>query len=433
MSYWKDRMAKSQDKMSKKNIKEIEEQLKKYYGNAAKKVIADFESTYNKVLAQHEDGKEVTPADLYKLDKYWQMQGQMRQELQKLGEKQIALLTKQFEINFFDVYYSIGIQGAEAFSTIDKTSVEQLINQIWCADGKSWSQRIWGNTERLAETLNEQLVNIVASGSKSDDLKRILQNEFNVSFSRADALVRTEIAHVQTQAAKQRYKDYGIGKVQIWADEDERRCPECGKLHMKIYNIGEDVPIPRHPRCRCTIIPVIDDNERNNKVMESKKYEITETEKEQLDKIYKANPELKNQMAEAKYRNEQYIYTRESRIKMAQSALDGERTLDSFIRQEGLMKWDGRKNAMVVPKNAEQVVKDYQEKLKKESEKIKEAMAQREQRVLHSYIFCVDCGEPILIEGKKTNAQKRCPECQANYRKKYKALKEQERRAKKKK
>ena len=35
-------------------------------------------------------------------------------------------------------------------------------------------------------------------------------------------------------------------------------------------------------------------------------------------------------------------------------------------------------------------------------------------------------------EGKKTNAVKRCPECQAEYRKKYKALKEKERRAKKK-
>lgn len=267
MSYWADRMAKSQDRVSKKKIKEIEAQLIKYYGDAAKKVISDFEATYDKILARQEDGKEVTPADLYKLDKYWNMQAQMRQELRKLGEKQIATFTKQFEEQFFDVYYSIGIQGEQAFSTINKEGVTQLINQIWCADGKSWSQRIWNNTERLAEALSEQLVNIVVSGSKTSDLKRILQSEFNVSYSRADALVRTELAHIQTQAAQQRYKDYGIAQVEVWVDEDEKTCPICAKHEGEKYPINAQMPVPFHPRCRCCMIPVIEDNERKDKNM----------------------------------------------------------------------------------------------------------------------------------------------------------------------
>ena len=268
MSYWADRMAKSQDRLSKKNIAAIEAQIKKYYGNAARQIIADFEATYNKILAQQEEGKTPTPADLYKLDKYWAMQGQMRQELRKLGEKQIAALTKQFEVQFFDVYYSIGIEGAEAFSTIDKSMVDQLINQIWCADGKSWSQRIWGNTERLAEKLNEQLVNSLITGSKTSDLKRILQEEFNVSYSRADALVRTEMAHIQTQSAQQRYKDYGVEMVEVWVDEDEKTCPICAKHEGEKYPINARMPVPFHPRCRCCMIPVVDDNERKEKVME---------------------------------------------------------------------------------------------------------------------------------------------------------------------
>ena len=59
----------------------------------------------------------------------------------------------QFEQNFFDVYYSINVQGLKAFSTLDTVIVQQLINQIWVADGKNWSKRIWGNTELLAKTL----------------------------------------------------------------------------------------------------------------------------------------------------------------------------------------------------------------------------------------------------------------------------------------
>ena len=247
MNYWKDRMALSQTKLTNKSIKQIEKQMKKYYGEIMKKTIADFEATYNKVLAATEEGRQPTPADLYKLDKYWHMQGQLRQELQKLGDRQVAALSKAFEENFFEIYYSIGIPGMEAFNTIDNEMVQQIINHIWVADGKSFSKRIWENNELLAATLNDELINCVVAGKKTTDLKNMLQERFNVGYSRVDALVRTELAHIQTQAAQKRYEDYGIQKVEIWADEDERRCEVCGKLHKKIYPVGAQVPIPAHP------------------------------------------------------------------------------------------------------------------------------------------------------------------------------------------
>ena len=179
--YWKNRMAKSQDIISKQNAAEIEKQITKYYKRAAKKVISDFEATYNKILADLEDDRAATPADLYKLDKYWQMQSAMRNELQKLGEKEVVLLTKGFEKNFIDIYNSIAFKGLTAYNTIDKHTVKQLINHIWCADGKSWSQRIWQNTEALAEELNEALIHTVLTGKKTTDLKHLLQERFGVS------------------------------------------------------------------------------------------------------------------------------------------------------------------------------------------------------------------------------------------------------------
>lgn len=258
MSYWQDRLASSQNKLSEKSIKQVERQLKSYYGTSLQHVLDSFEATYNKLLATVEEGREPTPADLYKLDKYWQLQGQLRQELEKLGDRQISALSKVFELNFFDIYYSINIEGAQAFTTLDTSMVQQMINAIWCADGKNWSQRIWDNMSKLQQTLNDGLIEIVATGKKSTDLKNVLQERFGVSYSRADALVRTEVAHIQTEAAKKRYEDYGIQKVQFWADPDERTCDVCGKLHEKIYMAGEAVPIPAHPRCRCCVMPVIE-------------------------------------------------------------------------------------------------------------------------------------------------------------------------------
>lgn len=258
MNYWGDRVAKAQTAITKRNQKQIEKQLRKYYTEAMTRTIANFQGTYNKLLRTIDSGKEPTPADLYKLDKYWQSQAQIRKELRSLGEKEIVLLSKQFEIQYFDVYYSFALEGKPTYSSIDKSMVSQLVNSIWCADGKSFSQRIWTNTERLVDALNEELLYCVITGQKTTQLKQRLQEQFSVSYGRADALVRTELAHIQTEAAKQRYKDYGIQLVEIWADEDERRCEVCGKLHQTKYPVGANVPIPAHPKCRCCIVPVVE-------------------------------------------------------------------------------------------------------------------------------------------------------------------------------
>mgnify|MGYP006344298341 FL=1 len=258
MNYWQERMANEQNAISTKTTKQIEKQLRKYYAAAAKRTIEDFESTYNKLLAQKKEGKDITQADLYRLDKYWEAQEQLRQRLQKLGEKKISLLTKYFELNFFDIYHSIAIPGLKAFNTIDDKLVNQLINSVWVADGRTFSQRVWNNIDRLVETLNEQLVYTVVTGKKTTELKNLLQERFNVSYRRADTLVRTELAHIQTEAAKKRYEDYGIQYIEVLVDADDRTCDECKALIGKKFPIHAAPPLPVHPNDRCTIIPVID-------------------------------------------------------------------------------------------------------------------------------------------------------------------------------
>lgn len=257
-TYWQDRMAASLARIYNKSVKEIEKQMKQFYATAMQHTIAEFEAVYDKLLATMEKGQEPTANDLYKIDRYWKMQAQMRNELQKLGDKQNALLSKQFEENFFEVYYSILQDSSVAFSTIDAAAVQQIINQVWVADGKSWSKRIWGNIEKLQETLNEGLMDCVVTGKKTSQLKSVLQERFSVSYTQADSLVRTEISHIQTEAAKKRYQDAGIQRVEIFAPPDERRCPKCRKLHRQKYPVGAVVPVPAHPRCRCAVLPVIE-------------------------------------------------------------------------------------------------------------------------------------------------------------------------------
>ena len=256
--YWQDRMARSQAKMTSKSIADTEKQLIKYYRKTMDSVIKDFELTYQKLLLTVGEGREPTPADLYKLDKYWQLQGQLKHELTKLGDKQAALLSKKFVEQYIGVYNTTALPDLEGlFSSIDTKTAQQMINQIWCADGKSWSDRVWTNTDKLQQALNDNLIDCVVSGKKTTQLKDMLQKDFEVSYHRADSIVRTEMAHIQTQAAQHRYQDYGIEYLEVWADEDERRCDICGELHQTQFPSNGVAPIPAHPNCRCCVIPVI--------------------------------------------------------------------------------------------------------------------------------------------------------------------------------
>lgn len=256
--YWAERQAKAQAALTEKNVNQVEAELIRQYKRSMKNTIAQFEATYNKILLSVADGKAPTPADLYKLDSYWQMQSQLKKELQKLGDKQAAILSKNFMTQYAEIYEATALKTNLFFGQIDKQVAQQIINEIWCADGLSWNTRIWRNMDKLQQALNDGLFECVVTGKKSSELKKILQNEFGASYTRADSIVRTEMAHIQTQAAKQRYLDGGVREVEVWADKDERRCDVCGELHQKRFPINGAMPIPAHPRCRCCVLPVIE-------------------------------------------------------------------------------------------------------------------------------------------------------------------------------
>ena len=167
-------------------------------------------------------------------------------------------MSKKFEDQYINIYNALALQDSGMFNEVDRETAHQMINQIWCADGQSWSNRIWTNTDKLQQALNDNLIDCVLTGKKTTQLKQILQEQFAVSYNRADSIVRTEMAHIQTQAAQQRYKDYGIKEVEVWVDEDERTCPICAKHQGERHSVNERMPVPVHPRCRCCMIPVVE-------------------------------------------------------------------------------------------------------------------------------------------------------------------------------
>lgn len=105
--YWIERMRRAQEKQATQSIAELQKELNIYYSKAMRRLIKQFEATYEKLLRQTAEGITPSVADLYKLDTYWKLQGALRLELQKLGDKQEVLFSKKFEEAYEHIWKSI--------------------------------------------------------------------------------------------------------------------------------------------------------------------------------------------------------------------------------------------------------------------------------------------------------------------------------------
>ena len=84
--------------------------------------------------------------------------------MNKLGDKQVKLLSSQFEKLWLQIYEQTALPGEPMFNTSAIELAQTMLNTSWLADGKTFSQRVWKNMTLLTDTLNEQLVNCVAVG-----------------------------------------------------------------------------------------------------------------------------------------------------------------------------------------------------------------------------------------------------------------------------
>jgi len=125
--------------------------------------------------------------------------------------------------------------------------------------GKGWSAA----SREIAEALRSNGQTILRG---NDELSVTARNGIVMNLQqRADLIARTELAsaYIEGQMAQYRRDGYTHGR---WSATGERSCPFCASREGAIYTLDElDGAIPAHPRCRCTVAPVL--GESINRVM----------------------------------------------------------------------------------------------------------------------------------------------------------------------
>ena len=139
-----------------------------------------------------------------------------------------------------------------SFNKIDKNLTTALLNEKW--SGLNYSQRVWGNTDILADSLSQILGGAMLSGQSIEKTSKQIKDRFNVSKYYAERLVRTETNHFNNEADAMAYEEMGIDKYVFVATLDNRTSETCQNHDGKVYEykdkeVGVNFP-PLHPNCR---------------------------------------------------------------------------------------------------------------------------------------------------------------------------------------
>lgn len=193
------------------------------------------------------------------------------EEMQIHIRQQIELLTAQRETSLNSVLSDIYQEGyyrtlyelqkefsIQPFDKLDNHSIGGILSRPWNG-GKTFSQRIWADRERLTERLETGLIQEVVRGDSMESLINSIKKEFDVNRYCAERLVLTESAYFASLSQLNGYKEMGVEKYKIIATLDLKTSNICRHmdgmvLDVKYYRPGVSAP-PFHPWCRSCTAP----------------------------------------------------------------------------------------------------------------------------------------------------------------------------------
>ena len=139
--------------------------------------------------------------------------------------------------------------------------IDRLLRERWL--GSNYSSRLWGNTQRLAKSLRDELMVSWLTGRPELAAWRAIDAEFGRGAHAARRLVRTESNYLANQSHAEAYKDSGVERYIYVATLDMKTSKICRSLDGKTFPVKDSQPgknyPPMHPWCRSTTIAWIPD------------------------------------------------------------------------------------------------------------------------------------------------------------------------------
>lgn len=252
-------------------FKNIDGEIARVYKNYSKETGLDVEKL-KELLTTKETSKTWKTLKRQGLDKY--IKENYKSRISRLEQIQAQIYAKAKQIypkeelqnrmcykgvinnSYYKAVYDtqMGTGYDFSFNKIDNNLLNSLLNEKW--SGKNYSERIWGNTDILADSVSKIIGGALLSGQGIEKTTKQIKDRFNVSKYYAERLVRTETNHFNNEADAMAYEEMGVKEYVFVAVLDSRTSEICQANDNKKYlykdrEVGVNYP-PLHPNCRST-------------------------------------------------------------------------------------------------------------------------------------------------------------------------------------
>ncbi len=247
---------------------------------------------------------------VHRITRLQALQYQFRQQIEKLEAIKEYGLTNTLKDIYKEGYYRTAyeIQRASgigsAFSRIDERKIEKVLAKPWAADGKNFSERIWGQDRtQLLYQLENRFSQGMIRGESPQKIIKDIQKALHSSEYATRRLVMTESAFFASASRKETYDKLEVKQYKILAVLDTKTSTICRDMDGKVFDVKDYQPglnaNPFHANCRTTTAPYFNDEftqqqERSARDKDGKTYYVPAnmTYKEWYNKYIKDNQKV---------------------------------------------------------------------------------------------------------------------------------------------
>lgn len=260
------------NKRAFEDAEKLNKVLASIYGSCQKEILGNVAETIAKVKKA---GGEWSYANQSALTRSRGLFEQINKELIKLGKQENTVFRTNLQNIYTDQFlrtvYTLGQTQTvkSSFNMLNPRLIQDTLGYPW--SGAMFSDRLWLDKDRLGRNLRVGLTQSMILGEDMDRIADRVGANINTSKYNAMRVARTETKRVTYSSQAAAFGDQNVGEVRYMAANnggDSRTCDLCKEDHGKVYKLGEEPSLPRHPNCRCWYIPVVKDTFEDNELNE---------------------------------------------------------------------------------------------------------------------------------------------------------------------
>jgi SPP1 gp7 family putative phage head morphogenesis protein len=179
-------------------------------------------------------------------------------------EEELRLLAPIMQRHLREGYMAAAESAARQLPAIARYQIDwALVNEAaWRRSREYGYELVKGICATSEAFLREAISEWIDTGRPLDELAGELARGGMFGPARSQMIAVTEVTRAYAEGNRLAWQASGVvDRVRWQTAMDERVCPQCGPMHNTTDVVGGDfegMGPPRHPGCRCWLIPVVD-------------------------------------------------------------------------------------------------------------------------------------------------------------------------------